>query len=127
MDVQIRRKSTINRSVKIRPIAITVICIISFAGAVISLGLILAKLQTFLPVFQKIGSWYLPYLIVSAIIGLFCFIGLWYMRKWSVYVYTIFCIVNQVLLIETHTWTLFSLLMSLIFVGIMWVYIKKMK
>ena len=57
------------------PTSITVVCVIGFIGALITVPLI------FSPLAQQVGSWYAPYIGFSAVIGLACMVGLWMMRK----------------------------------------------
>src|SRR6266487_6964705 len=77
---------------KKRPTAITVVCILGFIGAAITIPLIFSASA------RQIGSWYLPYLGLSAVIGVICMIGLWNMKKWAAYLYTVFVLINQIVL-----------------------------
>lgn len=87
-----------------RPTSITVICIIGFLGALITVPLI------FSPIAGQIGSWYPPYLAFSAVVGLACMIGLWKMKKWAAFLYTGFMILNQIVLLSMGVWNIFALL-----------------
>lgn len=69
-----------------RPIAITIICVLGFIGAALTIPLIFSSAA------GAIGAWYPPYLALSAVVGLVCMIGLWKMMKWSVFVYTAFVV-----------------------------------
>jgi hypothetical protein len=104
-----------------RPAAITVICILGFIGAALTIPLIFSSVAS------AIGAWYPPYLGLSAIIGLVCMIGLWQMRKWAVYLYTAFCVLNQVVLMAMGVWTIFALLIPAIVIAIGFAYISKMR
>ena len=77
-----------------RPTSITVICVLGFIGALITVPLI------FSPIAQQIGSWYPPYLGFSAVVGLVCMVGLWMMKKWAAYTYTGFEVLNQVVYLQ---------------------------
>ncbi len=103
-----------------RPIAITVICILGFIGAALSIPLIFSSAV------QSIGSWYPPYLGASTIVGLICMFGLWNMKKWSVFVYTLLVVVNQVVLFSMGLWNPFALLIPVIVVAIGFAYLSKM-
>jgi hypothetical protein len=87
-----------------RPTSITVICIIGFIGALLTVPLI------FSPLAQQVGAWYPPYLGFSAVIGLACMIGLWMMKKWSAYAYTGLVALNQVVMLAMGVWNILALL-----------------
>jgi hypothetical protein len=82
-----------------RPGIITAICIISVLGGLASIPLIFS-----------IGGWHTLYLSLASVLGLICMVGLWMMRKWSVVAYTIFFVINQVILLTIGTWNIFALL-----------------
>jgi hypothetical protein len=86
-----------------RPISITVICVIGFIGALITVPLI------FSPIAQQIGSWYPPFLGFSAVIGLVYMVGLWMMKKWAVYIYTGLVALNQIVLLAMGVWNVLAL------------------
>lgn len=104
-----------------RPIAITVICIIGFIGALLVVPVM------FTDIVWQVGAWYPPYLGLSTIIGLACMVGLWMMRKWAAYLYTAFAVVNQVVLLVMGFWTAFALLIPAVVVVIALIYVKDMK
>jgi hypothetical protein len=104
-----------------RPIAITIICIIGFIGAALTLP------AFFMEVMHSLPPWY-PYLPgVSAVIGLACMIGLWMMRKWAVYTYTAFAAINQVILIATNLWNPLALVLPAIVIAVMFIYLSRMR
>jgi len=86
-----------------RPTSITVISVLGFIGAIITVPLI------FSPIAKQIGSWYPPYLALSAAIGLVCMIGLWMMKKWAAYTYTGLVGINQIVLIAMGVWNIMAL------------------
>jgi len=104
-----------------RPIAITIICIIGFIGAALTVPMFFTDLMRSLP------PWYPVYLGVGSVIGLACMIGLWMMQKWAVYTYTAFAAINQVILIATGLWNPFSLIIPLIIIVLMFVYLSRMR
>ena len=59
-----------------RPIPITVLCVLSAIGAVFVIPMIFSDAA------RSIGTWYPPYLALSALIGTACTVGFWLMRKW---------------------------------------------
>ncbi len=87
-----------------RPTSITVICVIGFIGALAAVPLLCS------PMAERIGSWYPPYLALSAIIGVVCMAGLWMMRKWAAYTYAGFVILNQVVLLAKGAWNIMALI-----------------
>jgi len=91
-----------------RPTSITVICVMGFIGALITVPLI------FSPIAQQIGAWYPPYLGFSAVVGLICMVGLWMMKKWAAYTYTGFVALNQVVLLAMGAWNVMALLIPAI-------------
>ena len=105
---------------KKRPTAITVICVLGFIGAAFTIPLIFSDIA------GQIGSWYPPYLGLSAIIGLVCMVGLWQMKKWAAYTYTGFVGLNQIVLLTMGVWNVMSLLIPAIVVGIALTHLKKM-
>ena len=105
---------------KIRPTAITVICILGFIGAALSIPMIFSDFA------GLIGSWYPPYLGLSCILGFVCMVGLWQMKKWAAYTYTGFVVLNQIVLLATGIWNIGALLIPAIVVGIALANVKKM-
>jgi len=104
-----------------RPIAITVICIIGFIGAVLTIPMLFSSTV------QGIAPWYPPLLAVSAAIGLACMIGLWMMRRWAVYTYTAFAAVTQVIMFSTGLWNPIGLIIPLIIIIVMFIYLPRMR
>ena len=79
---------------------ITVICVLGFVGAIITVPLIFSDTAA------SIGSWYPPYLGLSAILGFVCMVGLWQMKKWAVYLYITVVLLNQVVLLAMGVWSI---------------------
>lgn len=105
---------------KERPVAITVICILGFIGAALTIPLIFSGIA------KQIGSWYPPYLGLSSIIGLACMLGLWKMKKWAAYTYTGFVALNQVVLLAMGLWSITSLIVPGVVIGIALANLDKM-
>jgi hypothetical protein len=103
-----------------RPTAITVICILGFIGAALSLPLIFSNVA------RAIGSWYPPYLGATALAGLVCMFGLWNMKKWAVFAYTALVIINQIVLFSMGVWNPFALLIPAIVIAIAFANLSKM-
>ncbi|RYU96487.1 hypothetical protein [Emticicia agri] len=103
-----------------RPAAITAICTIGFVGVALVIPLIFSSIAL------KIGNWYPPYLAFSSIAGFACLWGFWTMKKWGVYAYTVLVLANQVVLLSTGLWSLFSILIPAIVIGVGFTHLKKM-
>jgi hypothetical protein len=91
-----------------RPTSITIICVIGFFGALVSLPIV------FSPLAQQVGSWYPPYLGFASIVGLACMIGLWRMKKWAPYTYTSLVALNQIVLLAMGVWNILALVLPAI-------------
>ncbi|MFH1524744.1 MAG: hypothetical protein ABIF04_07240 [Chloroflexota bacterium] len=105
---------------KKRPVVISVICILGFIGAAITIPTIFSSTA------RSIGAWYPPYLAFSAAIGLVCMIGLWKMKKWSVILYTAIAAVNQVIMLAMGVWNVLSLPIILVVIAVMFSQFSKM-
>jgi len=103
-----------------RPVAITVVCIIGFIGALISVPMIFSQAAV------AVGSWYPPYLGFAVVAGLICMIGLWLMKKWAAYLYTGLVLLNQIVLLAMGVWNIMALIIPAIVVGIALYHVKKM-
>ena len=105
---------------KKRPIAITIICILSFIGALFVIPMIFSDIA------EQVGSWYPPYLGISSMIGFICMIGFWQMKKWAAYTYTGFVALNQIVLLTMGVWSIGSLILPGIVIAIALAYLNKM-
>ena len=110
-----------------RPLVITILCIIAFVGTLfVGIGFAIpSTLQTlerlYGPVFVIISLLMLP-------IGFVGLIGIWMMRKWGVYTYTVACILNTSYdLISGHPTTIFSYILPIIFIVTGFAYLKRMQ
>ncbi len=103
-----------------RPLPVTIVCIVGFLGAAITLAFL------FTPLPARVGSWYPPLLAGSAAIGLACMVGLWRMKRRAVQAYTIFTLCVQYVLIASGIWTPPSLVVPAIVMAIGWRYVARM-
>jgi|ERR1051325_2725081 len=108
-------------SAPVRPIAVTIVCVIGFVGALYALVLVFSSTA------QSIAPWYPVLLAASAVIGFACMVGLWQMRRWAVYVYTAMFTVVQLLLIATDLWTPKALILPATYVAVMFMYLPRMR
>jgi uncharacterized membrane protein (DUF2068 family) len=74
----------------------------------------------------QVGSWYPPYLGLSAVIGLVSMLGLWKMKKWAAYTYSGFVVLNQIVLLAMGAWNLMTQIITGIVIGIALANINKM-
>lgn len=93
-----------------RPAAMTGILVLGVVGAVALLWMANSG--------QLYGApdWYMPYLFVSAAVGLTGIIGMFLMRKWGLYLYAGLFAVNQVLMLSLGAWSAQGLLIPMIIV-----------
>ena len=104
-----------------RPVAITVICIIGFIGAVLTIPIV------FTDVARQIGAWYPPCLAFAAVVGGICMFGLWKMRRWAVFTYTALCAINQIVLLLMGQWNVLAILLPSVVIVIGFGYLSMMK
>ncbi|PLK45361.1 hypothetical protein [Emticicia sp. TH156] len=104
-----------------RPAAITFICTVAFVWATLTVPLI------FYSTTKAVGPWYPPYLAFSVAASYLGTGGIWLLRKWGLYVYAGFHLINQIVLISAGMWTLFSILVPAIVIGVAYTHLKLMK
>ena len=104
-----------------RPVAITVICVLSAIGVVLVVPMIFSEVA------RLIGAWYPPYLALSAVIGAACTVGFWLMRRWALYLYTAGVVINQIVFVTMGVWNIMALIIPAIVVGIGFAYHARMR
>lgn len=110
---------TVVKTVK-RPSSITLISILG----------ILSGLLSFYFVFQNdiqgpsLGK--TVFYVLGGIVFLSCGIGFWLMKKWAVYTYLIFAIIDQIFLLVIGRWTLLALLIPAIVVYVGYKHLSEM-
>ncbi|MGB3588376.1 MAG: hypothetical protein WBA23_17635 [Tunicatimonas sp.] len=95
-----------------RPIAVTVICILGFVGAGLSVPM------AFSDVAKQIGSWFPPYSSSIAAMSLICMIGFWFTKRWAIYAYIGLVVLNQIVLIYMDEWHILTLVFQGIIVAV---------
>ena len=95
-----------------RPTAITIICLIGFLGACISISMLFSE------VVNGMGLWFTPYVAFSSIISLTCMISLWYVKKWGLYLFFILVAINQIVLLINGEWRFIILLIHVFILSI---------
>lgn len=104
-----------------RPTAITFVCTVAFVWASLSIPLI------FFSSSKSIGAWYPPYLAFTVVASYVSAFGIWSMKKWGFYAYVGFNVINQVILISMGMWSLFSILIPAIVIGVVYTHLKSMR
>lgn len=104
-----------------RPTSITVICVLGFIGGLLAVPLVFSDIA------RNIGAWYPPYLAISAVVGFLCMVGLWKMRRWAVFTYTVFVAINQIVMLTMGVWNVFALLLPGIVIAISFSHLSKMR
>lgn len=104
-----------------RPVAITFVCTVAFVWASLSIPLI------FFSTSKYIGAWYPPYLAFTVVASYASGFGIWSMKKWGFYAYVGFNIINQIILISMEMWSLFSILIPAIVIGVAYTHLKSMR
>jgi hypothetical protein len=103
-----------------RPSSITLISVIA----------IYAGLLSFYFVFREgaegLGLGNTLFFILGGIIFLVCGIGFWMMKKWAVYTYTGFAIIDQIILLLIGRWNLPGLLIAIIVIYVGYRHLSKM-
>jgi hypothetical protein len=107
---------------KERPMLITVLCFISFISTYISVPFFIAFYR---PIINTLGELYGTYVLISSIVTLVWFIGIWQMKKWGAILIFGFSILNQILLISMKQWNPLALV-PLIMIVILMIYYKDM-
>jgi hypothetical protein len=54
-------------------------------------------------------------------------VGLWMMRKWAVYTYTVFFVITQAIMISAGFFNPIGLIIPLIIIVIMFMYLSRMR
>ena len=104
-----------------RPLIITVLCLIGFAGGLAAIPMALSQQA------ETIGRLYPLFLLLSAAGGLVWFAGLWILKRWSVVAYTILAGVSQASLIAIGSWSIAALIIPGIVIAIGFSYYNLME
>jgi hypothetical protein len=117
--------STFNTSpapvVGIRPVAITVVCLLGFVGAAGAIWILASGIA------RQVGAWYPPFLAFSSIGGAVSFVGLWMMRRWGVILYSGLTLLSQVVLLLAGRWNLLAVALPGIVIAIGFGYFSRMR
>lgn len=79
------------------------------------LGTFPTLLLWFTELAYMVGRWYLNFLLISSILIWICLFGIWKMKRWAVFAYTIIIIVTQIVLFKYNVmWSFTSLIIPTI-------------
>ena len=93
-----------------RPTILTVICVISFAAAVIGFPTI------FSPFIKKKGDFFPAFTGILISLEFISVVGVWYMKKWGLGIYIITTLLNQSLIIYIDNWSAMKLILPFLFI-----------
>jgi hypothetical protein len=63
---------------------------------------------------QGLGLGTTLFFAIVSLVFLICGVGFWLMKKWAFYVYTVFAIIDQIVLLVMGRWTIMALLIPAI-------------
>ena len=78
----------------------------------ISVWMLLSALMTVWFIFKGYGTSSpvnIPLFVVGGIVFLVCGIGFWRMKKWALYIFTVYALLDEVALLLLGRWNVFSL------------------
>ncbi len=91
--------------------------------AICFIGLINALQLTFMiitPVSKQFGSLYPFYFTVASVLSFISIAGLWWLKKWAAWLYTLILLVNQLVLASMGLWEASAAIMPAILVVLLW-------
>jgi hypothetical protein len=103
-----------------RPTILTVICIISFAYAVLGFPTI------FSPFIKKQGDFFPAFTGILISLEFISVVGVWYMKKWGLSIYLLTAMLNQSLLIYIDNWAMYKLALPMLFIIVTVFFYKQM-
>lgn len=95
-----------------RPGVITAICIL------IGIGIVLVALGLLGGAGSLVGAWYTPYLLLVLVANSAALVGMWQMKKWGAMVYTGVTVVNQIVAIAMGMWSVSTIVLPAIVIGL---------
>lgn len=99
-----------------RPVPITILC------SVVVIGTLIAA-YTVLPKAHLVRSWFPPLFILSVLVTIACAVGMWLMRKWSVYLYAGWTLGMTLVGLSIGVFSLPALLIRLVVIAVAFYYI----
>jgi hypothetical protein len=103
-----------------RPSSITLISVLAILAGLLSFNFLLSVGT------QAVGVGNSAFVGLGGIVFLVCGIGFWLMKKWAFYTYTVFAIINQIVLLIMGRWNLMALLIPVVVVYVGYKHLSKM-
>jgi hypothetical protein len=103
-----------------RPIPITLLCIAGFFACLTGMFLVYS------PSVQQLGKAYALFRSMGFTFLALCFVGLWMMRRWSVWALAVYFAINQVVCLLYGLWDI-ATLGPLLILAISAVYYRRMR
>lgn len=103
-----------------RPSSITLISVFGIIGGLLGFYYIFAGGTT------GLYNWKTLFLGLIGVVFFICGIGFWLMKKWAVYAYAVFGIIDQILLLLLGRWNIMSLLITALVVYVGYKNLSKM-
>lgn len=103
-----------------RPSSITLISVIGIISGLLSFYYIFTGGIT------GLDLWNILFLGLISVVFFICGIGFWFMKKWAVYVYAFFGIIDQIVLLLMGRWNIMSLLIIALVVYVGYKNLSKM-
>jgi hypothetical protein len=100
-----------------RPSSITLISVFGILNGLLSFWFV------FQGAAQGLGN---TVFLLGGIVFLVCGIGFWLMKKWAVYTYIVFAIIDQVFLLVIGRWTILALLIPAIVIYVGYKHLSEM-
>ena len=119
-DILDQKETTTKEKAK-RPLAITVLCSIGVFGTVYGIWKYYDYIVTGFSF-----DWMFLFISVSIIVNTACLIGLWFMKKWAVYLFFVFFITKQFVFYFFNVSITNSIYFSVILIAVAFFHIKKM-
>jgi hypothetical protein len=113
-----------------RPIIISIFCIIGFIGTIATPFALLSSTPispvSGLPQSAPLPIWYIVVSFIFALGYLFALIEMWKMKKRGVEFYTILILLEYIIGFASGFATISGLVISVIGIGLVWIYYRKM-
>ncbi len=103
-----------------RPALITLVCLVG------ALSVLLSAVTAFSGIERFAGRSYPLYLLVSTAVQAVSLFGMWKLRRWGVYLYTVLTVGCQAYLFVIGGWALLTVIAPLIVLGIGYSYLRRM-
>lgn len=75
---------------------------------------------------QELGLGNTLFFVLGGIVFLVCGVGFWLMKKWAVYAYVVFSIIDQIVLLLIGRWNIMALLIPIIVIYFAYKHLSKM-